>query len=59
MVMIPEAERTAIPLRAAPLVHPLANCDPIPKSNPPASAAISLRLLVILGECSTFNFNLP
>jgi hypothetical protein len=38
IVRIPPNERTAIPLSAEPLVHPLPNWEPKPKSAPPITA---------------------
>ena len=55
----PAVDKTAIPLRAAPLAQPLPNEAPIPTITPPRPATISHFLDVILGECSTFSFNLP
>ena len=54
----PPKERTAIPLKAEPLVHPRPSCDPKPNNIPPIMARIILFLEVIFGECSTLNFNL-
>ena len=56
MVKKPATEKLAIPDKAAPLVHPLPNCEPNPKKIPPRSAKIKRRLAVIFGLCSTFNF---
>ena len=57
-MIIPPVERTAIPLNAAPLVHPLPNCAPRPNNSPPKSPAITLVLALILGEDSKVNFSL-
>ncbi len=54
MVMNPPTESTA-----APLVQPLATCEPTPNNNPPAKAHISRFLLVIFGLCSVLIFSLP
>jgi len=52
MVMIPPNDITAIPLKAAPLVHPRPSCEPRPKSAPPIIAAIIRVPLVIFGPLS-------
>ena len=57
--MNPPVESTAIPLKAAPLVQPLAIWAPIPNKIPPLNAKIKRRLFVILGECCTLQPILP
>jgi hypothetical protein len=48
--MNPAVDNTAIPLKAAPLVHPLPNCDPSPNKSPPMAAATNRVVELILGE---------
>ncbi len=59
MVINPPKDNTAAPLNAAPLVQPLAICEPRPNNKPPKSAKINRFFVVIFGLCSVLNFNLP
>jgi hypothetical protein len=58
IVTNPATDKTAIPDRAAPLVHPLASCAPYTKNRPPANAKISLLPFEILGDFSILNLSL-
>ena len=57
IIINPPKEFAAKPLKAPPLVHPLANWAPPPKRKPPNKANQSLVLGLILGECCTLIFN--
>ena len=59
MVSMPPAERTAMPLSAAPLVQPRPNCAPNPNSNPPTPANIRRVVLDMRGPFSSLNPNRP
>lgn len=59
MVKKPAVDRIAIPVRAVPLVHPLPNCEPNPKNNPPSVANINRVVELILGPLSTLKPKRP
>ena len=59
IVIKPPVDKTAMPLKAAPLVQPRANCAPKPKNVPPIKATINRFLEVIPGACCTKSFSLP
>ena len=59
MVTKPPVASTAMPMRAAPLVHPRAIVAPYSKSMPPIRAQKRRLRVVIFGECSTLNFRRP
>lgn len=59
IVRNPALDSTAMPDRAAPLVHPLASCAPYTKQTPPKNAISNLLLFVMRGDFSIFHFSLP